>query len=960
MPTSLAISAPAADLSHALRRRGLADVLDTTKLTRALYSSDASVYRVVPLAVARPRSVEELLTVLEVARTLGMPVTTRGAGTSCAGNAVGPGLVVDVARHLNRIHQVDADARLAVVDPGVVQASLQREAAPYGLRFGPDPSTHTRCTIGGMIGNNACGPRALGFGKTADNVIALEVVTGSGERLTLDRRAPVDVDSSASLHALQSVVSAHLGTIRTEFGTFGRQVSGYSLEHLLPERKFDVTRFLAGTEGTLAVITKATVRLVADAPHKIMIALGYASMPEAADATPALLEFTPTAIEGLDRRIVEVVRRTRGDGAVPPLPRGDGWVFVELVGDEPGALASRAAALLAASGCLDGEVVVDPAQALALWKIREDGAGLAGVSLADPAYPGWEDAAVPPAKLGPYLRDFDALLDSYGLHGLPYGHFGDGCVHVRIDFPLTAEGGAARYRSFVEDAARLVAGYGGSMSGEHGDGRARSALMPAMYSPAAISLFGEVKAAFDPDNLLNPGVLVDPRPVDADLRVAALVGRPADRFSAEVHRCSGVGKCLADTTGSLGVMCPSYQATRNEKDSTRGRARVLQEMVNGDLVQLGWKSPAVHSALDLCLSCKGCARDCPTGVDMAAYKSEVLDHTYAGKLRPRSHYALGWLPRWGRLITRSRLLASVVNLTTATPGLRRIVRWSAGVDQRRKLPRFADRPARERVAISSDAGGSSASAKPVLVWVDSFSDCFTGGGVEAVVEVLRSAGYTPQFLDRTACCGLTWISTGQREGARRQLRQSLDVLHPYVSAGIPVVGLEPSCTAVWRSDAPELLPDEPRVAEVAAGVLTLAELLARTADWSPPDLSAVEIVAQPHCHHAAVLGWQADASLLKKSGATVTTLGGCCGLAGNFGVEKGHYDVSVKVAEHDLLPAVAAHPNAVVLADGFSCRTQLAELAGTTAITLAELLARHGTAATRSLAPPGEPTRQDS
>ena len=940
MPTSLALSAPAADLSHALRRRGLADVLDTTKLTRALYSSDASVYRVVPLAVARPRTTDELLTVLDAARSLGMPVTTRGAGTSCAGNAVGPGLVVDVARHLNRIHHVDADARLAVVDPGVVQAALQQAAAPSGLRFGPDPSTHTRCTIGGMIGNNACGPRALGYGRTADNVIALKVVTGSGEQLTVDTRTPLDVDASASLHALQSVVAGDLGTIRTEFGTFGRQVSGYSLEHLLPERKFDVTRFLAGTEGTLAVITEATVRLVADAPHKIMIALGYGSMPEAADATPVLLGFSPTAIEGLDRRIVEVVRRTRGEGAVPPLPRGDGWVFVELVGDDPAELASRAAALLAASDCLDGEVVADPVQALALWKIREDGAGLAGVSLADPAYPGWEDAAVPPEKLGAYLRDFDALLDSYGLHGLPYGHFGDGCVHVRIDFPLTSEGGAARYRSFVEDAARLVAGYGGSMSGEHGDGRARSALLPAMYSPAAIGLFGKVKTAFDPDNLLNPGVLVDPRPVDVDLRVAALVGRPADRFSAEVHRCSGVGKCLADSTGSLGVMCPSYLATRNEKDSTRGRARVLQEMVNGELVQLGWKSPAVHAALDLCLSCKGCARDCPTGIDMAAYKSEVLDHTYAGKLRPRAHYALGWLPRWGRLITSSAALASVVNLTMGLPLLRRIVKWSAGVDQRRQLPRFADRPARNRVPLPAGEG------RPVLVWVDSFSDCFTGGGVEAVVEVLRSAGYAPQFLDRTACCGLTWISTGQREGARRQLRQSLDVLHPYVTAGVPIVGLEPSCTAVWRSDAPELLPDEPRVAEVAAGVLTLAELLDRTPDWTPPDLSDVEIVAQPHCHHAAVLGWQADAKLLKASGATVTTLGGCCGLAGNFGVEKGHYDVSVQVAEHDLLPAVAAHPDATVLADGFSCRTQLAELAGKQAITLAELLAWRTTSLT--------------
>ena len=936
MPTTLAISAPAADLSHALRRRGVGDVLDTTKLTRALYSSDASVYRVVPEAVARPRTVEELLAVLDGARSIGMPVTTRGAGTSCAGNAVGPGLVVDVARHLNRVHLVDPEERLAVVDPGVVQAMLQKEAAPYGLRFGPDPSTHTRCTIGGMIGNNACGPRALGYGKTADNVVALEVVTGSGEQLVLDSRRPLDVAASASLTALQSVVSANLGTIRTEFGQFGRQVSGYSLEHLLPENRFDVARFLAGTEGTLAVITQATVRLVADAPHKIMIALGYPSMPEAADATPVLLEFSPTAIEGLDRRIVDVVRRSKGDGAVPPLPRGDGWVFVELVGDDPAELASRAGALLVASGCLDGEVVSDPAQALALWKIREDGAGLAGVSLPDPAYPGWEDAAVPPASLGRYLRDFDALLGEYGLHGLPYGHFGDGCVHVRIDFPLTSEGGGARYRAFVEDAARLVAGYGGSMSGEHGDGRARSALLPAMYSPAALDLFGEVKAAFDPDDQLNPGVLVDPRPVDADLRAAALVGRPASRFSAEVHRCSGVGKCIADSTGALGVMCPSFQATRNEKDSTRGRARVLQEMVNGELVQLGWKSPAVHAALDLCLSCKGCARDCPTGIDMAAYKSEVIDHTYAGKLRPRSHYALGWLPRWGRLITRSRALAALVNLTTSTPGVRWLVRWSAGVDQRRQLPRFASRPARARVAL----GGSDAGT-PVLVWVDSFSDCFTGGGVEAVVSVLRAAGYAPQFLDRTACCGLTWISTGQREGARRQLRQSLDVLHPYVTAGVPIVGLEPSCTAVWRSDARELLPDEPRVADVAAGVFTLAELLTRTEGWTPPDLTGTEIVAQPHCHHASVLGWQADAALLKKTGATVTTLGGCCGLAGNFGVEKGHYDVSVKVAEHDLLPAVEAHPDAVVLADGFSCRTQLAELAGKTGITLAELLVDH-------------------
>ena len=927
MPKTVARSPEVNEFASQLRRRGIADILDASDLTRALYSSDASLYRVVPQAVAQPRTIEETAAVLDAARAVGIPVTTRGAGTSCAGNAVGSGVILDTSRHLNTILDIDPEARTARVEPGVVQSALQIAAAPHGLRFGPDPSTRNRCTIGGMIGNNACGPRALGYGKTSDNVIALEMITGSGEHVTLHG---ADHDHYTSLAALRSVVQANLGIIRTEFGRFERQVSGYSLEHLLPENRFDVTRFLAGSEGTLAVIIGATVRLVAEAPSKIMIVLGYPTMADAADAAPLIVDHRPTACEGLDRRIVDVVRRTRGETAVPPLPRGNGWMFVELVGEDLAELRVRADALLAAAGASDGVVVTDPAQALALWKIREDGAGLAGVSLARPAYPGWEDAALPAQHLGSYLRDFDRLLIDHGLDGLPYGHFGDGCVHVRIDFPLTEEGGARSYRSFVEEAAQLVAGYGGSLSGEHGDGRARSELLSAMYSPAALAAFGQVKAAFDPENLLNPGVLVDPRPVDSDLRAVGLLGR-VDHFAQAVHRCSGVGKCLANTTAGLGVMCPSYQATREEKDSTRGRARVLQEMINGDIVH-GWKSPAVHEALDLCLSCKGCARDCPTGIDMAAYKSQVLDHTYRRKIRPRSHYALGWLPRWGRLLTRAPFLSGLVNLSTATLGVQRLVRWTAGIDQRRSLPRFASVAASKRVAVPESSGD------PVIVWVDSFSDFFSGDAVAAAVSVLVLAGYAPQFVDRPACCGLTWISTGQLDGARRQLRRALDILHPHVVAGTPVVGLEPSCLAVWRSDAAELLPDDPRVAEVAAGVLTLAELLGRTPNWTPPDLSGSELVVQPHCHHASVLGWQADATVLAATGATVTTVGGCCGLAGNFGVEKGHYEVSIKIAEHDLLPAVRAHPDALVLADGFSCRTQLAQLAGRKAITLAELL----------------------
>jgi Fe-S oxidoreductase len=621
-------------------------------------------------------------------------------------------------------------------------------------------------------------------------------------------------------------------------------------------------------------------------------------------------------------------------------------MLVELAGEDDHDVRDRAERLLADSGCLDGFIVDDPARTARLWKIREDGAGLAAVSLSRPAHGGWEDSAVPPEHLGAYLRDFEKLMGSYGVEGLPYGHFGDGCVHIRIDFPLWEEGGGDQYRRFVEDAAELVAGYGGSMSGEHGDGRARSALLPKMYSAEAIRLFGAVKQIFDPGNLLNPGVLVDPRPVDADLRIPQVRLRPlalADPgFTREVHRCTGVGKCVADNTAGGGEMCPSFQATGNEKDSTRGRARVLEEVINGRLVGGGWTAPEVHQALDLCLSCKGCRRDCPTGIDMAAYKARVLDETYAGKPRPRSHYALGQLPRWGRMITRLPGVARLANLGTRMPGLSRLIKSIAGIDRRRSLPAFETSRITDRVPIAGDAANLSgpSAAKPVIVWTDSLSSQFAGGPIPSAITVLERAGYQPYLLPRTACCGLTWISTGQLDGARRQLRNAAAVLAPYAEAGIPIVGLEPSCLAVWRSDAGELL-DDPRIATVAAGIQSLAELLTHTDGWQPPDLTGVEVVVQPHCHHASVSGWQTDAALLARTGAAITTVGGCCGLAGNFGMEKGHYEVSVAVAEHDLLPAVrAADPEAIVLADGFSCRTQLAELGGRTAISLADLLAR--------------------
>ena len=934
---------------------------DRSTLSRALYSSDASLYRVVPEAVFVPDDLAELDAAVDAALAQGLPITMRGAGTSCAGNAVGPGLVIDT-RRLNRIESLEAASGVAVVQPGAVQAELTAAGRPHGYRFGPDPSTASRCTVGGMIGNNACGPRALGYGRTSDVVTGLDVITGAGERLTFGFGDDSTADRSPTVRALRDLVGANLGVIRTEFGRFGRQVSGYSLEHLLPEKGFDVARFLVGSEGTLGVVRRARVQLSRDPAHTVLVALGFASLADAADAMPEVLRFAPRACEGLDARLVEPMVTRRGAGALPALPPGRGWLLVELAGEDGDSVAAQAVELAGLSSAIGSMVAGDPAVAAAWWRLRADAAGYAAVALERPAHAGWEDAAAPPERLGAYLRDFEALLAAHGLQGLPYGHFGEGCVHCRIDFPIGSAGGSAAYRSFIEEAADLAASYGGSMSGEHGDGRARSELLPRMYSPAAMALFAAVKRLFDPDDLLNPGVLVAPAPLDADLRLAQLP-HPLTGLNADVHRCTGVGRCVA--SGAADAMCPSFQVTRREQDSTRGRARVLQELANGALIDSP-RSPAVAEALDLCLACKACASECPTGVDLARDKSRVLDQAYRGRLRPLTHYTLGRLPRWTRLLAAVPGLAAVANGALRVPGLRTALLTLAGVDPRRTVPplrrgqlaaRAYDetrpRPPSSRskplggrasVGASPKSGHGAWTDEPaqplgrVAVWADSFTRGFAGDHLDAALRVLAAAGYQPEVIGADVCCGLTWITTGQLDAAAARLRRSLNVLAPLVDAGVPVVGLEPSCLAVWRDEASDLV-DDPRVAQVADGLLTLAELLARTPGWQPPDLTGQTIVVQPHCHHSAVIGWDADATLLHSTGANVVTVTGCCGLAGNFGVERGHYEVSVAVAGLHLLPALDAAPtDALVLADGFSCRTQLADLRGRRALTLAELL----------------------
>ncbi len=1083
--------------------RALIDV-DASVGTRARYSSDAGLTRIPPLAVAFPRTPEQALAAFDLARAHGVPLTARGGGTSCASNAIGPGLVLDFSRHMNRVLSIDPEACTATVEPGCVGSTLQAAAAKHGLRFGPDPSSQNRATIAGMVANNACGPHATAWGRTSDNIVALDCVDGRGRRFT----ATTSHDSALrDVPGLASLIDSHLAPIRTQLGRFKRQVSGYSLEHLTPEGGRNLAAMLTGTEGTLVLILSVTVRLVPLPDAPVLAALGYRSMIEAADDVPALLAHSPLAVEGMDRRLVDVVRAHKGPGAVPALPEGEGWLLVEVgaPGEDVTASLERARALCAASAAVDTVVYPPGAQASALWRIRADGAGLGGRTPPDgagggdqQAWPGFEDAAVPPENLGAYLRDFTALMEEFDIDGLLYGHFGDGCVHVRLAMPLETPAGVAHSRAFLQSAARICAAHGGSVSGEHGDGRARGELLRFMYSPEMLDLFARVKHVFDPGNLLNPGVLAAPMdeaeaasrararalaarsggagglaahgmpnsafsdrddartsrsdlfpaggasgasgasdasgapadgalelqpgdgpdgglarlsaprsaasgvaggtsgapadgalelqpgvdPLDANLRRVAAHPMPADGgfafthdggdFTAAVHRCTGVGKCRAGVPGTF--MCPSYLATRDEKDVTRGRARILQEAANSQLVK-AIDSPEVLEALDLCLACKACSADCPAGVDMARYRSEALFRTYRGRMRPLSHYTLGWLPRLTRVTARVPGLASIANAVMSVAPLRSLAFRIIGLDPRRGMPALQSGTftawARRRslladgvpASASSDAvsdarerdaaPASSMSDSPILsgpcdpggrpyalVWADSFSQTLDDAGARAVVDVLEANGFAP-IVAPDACCGLTWITTGQLTGAKKHLASLLGVLGPFAASGIPIVGVEPSCTAVLRDDLLDLLPEDPRSMLVSGATRTLAEVLSAVPASARrlPSLEGVEIVAQPHCHHYSVMGWDADQALLESLGARVTRLEGCCGLAGNFGMEAGHYDLSVAVASHSLLPSLSAQPDAVYLADGFSCRTPAAQLAGRGGVHLATLLA---------------------
>ncbi len=944
--------------------------------TRAAYSTDASNFRQVPIGVVVPRTIEAGVEAAAVAREHGAPLLSRGGGTSLAGQCTNTAVVIDWSKYCNRLVSVDAERRRCVVEPGIVLDDLNGQLGEYGLRYGPEPATHMNCTLGGMIGNNSCGATAQRTGKVVDNIASLDVLLYDGTRFTCGPTSDEEYDrierrgdrQAALYRGMRRLRDTYGDQIRARYPDIPRRVSGYNLDSLLPEKDFDVAGALVGSESTLVTVLHAELELVPVVPHRTLVVLGYSSIDVAADAVPAILPYEPVALEGVDHYLIHDQQlKGMNKQALDELPEGTGFLFVQFGGDTERDADQAAHAMLEGlrreQHEADVTVFADPDQEQELWEVRESGLGAtAHLPHRPDTFPGWEDSAVAPDRLGDYLRDLHSLYEEFGYASGTgpslYGHFGQGCVHTRIPFDLYSADGVETYRRFVERAADLVVAYDGSLSGEHGDGQTRGELLPKMFGDQIMRAFGELKGLFDPDEKMNPGKVVAPYLLDENLRYgndwAPIAPQdlhfhyPEDggSFVQAASRCVGVGRCRQHTNDGHEVMCPSYQVTHEEEHSTRGRARLLFEMLHGHgdgPVTDGWRSTEVRDALDLCLACKGCKTDCPASVDMATYKAEFLAHHYEGRLRPRADLVMGALPLAAAVVTRLRL-SRVVNALSHAPLVHPLGMRLAGLEQR-EVPLFAEQTLQQWWAGRGPRG--SGERGTVLLWPDTFTNTLHPHVGQAAVQVLESAGWRVHVPTEPVCCGLTWISTGQLVTAKKVLRRSVRVLADHVRAGGLVVALEPSCTAVFRSDMRELFPDDQDVRRLGDATVTLAELLTEhTPGWEPPQLDTdgrLPALAQVHCHQHAIMGWEADTKLLDEAGVDAEHLdSGCCGLAGNFGFTAGHGEVSEACAERVLLPKLrAADERAVVLADGFSCRTQISELdsGGREAVHLAELLA---------------------
>ena len=936
--------------------------------SRALYATDASNYRQVPIGVVLPRDREDLLNAIAVCRQFDAPIVTRGGGTSLAGQACNAAVVLDTSKYFHRVIAIDAERRLARVEPGTILDDLNRAAAAHGLTFGPDPATHSSCTLGGMIGNDSCGVHSVmaafaGEGpRTADNVHELEVATYDGEVLRLGRTSEDDVSRAiaqggrrgAIYAALAALRDRYAPAIRARFPDIPRRVSGYNLPYLLPENGFHVARALVGSEGTCVTVLEATVALLPRPAARALTVAGFSDVFEAARRVPDILTHRPIGLEGFDERLVADTRAVGANAAgLALLPEGTGWLLVDFGGATPDEAVGRARALQAhvrRIGAVDSRVVGDPVLQTEIWRVRESALGVTSHVPGKPTlWEGWEDSAVAPDKLADYMRDLRMLMERYGYDGAFYGHFGQGCLHTRLNFDLETQTGIDRFRAFLDDAADLVVGYGGSLSGEHGDGQARGQLLPKMFGPDLIEAFRQFKRIWDPQGRMNPGKVVDAYAITDNLRLRTdrpaasvetqfLYRRDEGGFPRALQRCVGVGKCRRLSGGG---MCPSFMVTREEKHSTRGRAHLLFEMLRSETIRGGWRDPDVRESLDLCLSCKACKADCPVSVDVATYKAEFLSHYYQGRLRPRAAYAMGLIHRWAHLASAA---PGVFNFFAQAPGISRVLKGCAGISPHRSLPRLAHAPFRRwfRSRPASASRVVPQALSRVLLWPDTFNNFFHPETLRAAVEVLEAAGFSVALPRGRLCCGRPLYDFGMLSLAKKLLMQAVESLREEIRAGTPVVVLEPSCASVFRDELADLLPADKDAAGLARQTFGLAEFLQRRAgNWSSGSLSGAAIL-QVHCHQKALQGsFDEEAALSRLGLAVAQPNDSCCGMAGAFGYEADHAALSVQIAERALAPAIRTAPEStLVIADGFSCREQIRQLTGRTPLHLAQLLQR--------------------
>jgi FAD/FMN-containing dehydrogenase/Fe-S oxidoreductase len=927
--------------------------------SRALYGSDASNYRRIPLGVVVPESIDDIVGAVAACRRFGAPIVPRGGGTGLAGQTVNEAVVLDFSKRQNRILAVDPASKRARVQMGVVCDELVRAAKPFGITWGPKPATHDRCCFGGMLANNCGGMHAQMNGIAVNNVEALDVLLYDGTRM---RAGWMDDDALAEgvraggavgavLEKLRSLRDRYADAIRTGYPRLSRRVSGYNLDQLLPDAhgRFNLARVLVGSEGTLVTMLEATLELIDDPPVHAVVVLGYPDVYAAADAVPSLLRFRPLALEGLDDVLSDHIRKKGGEHAkhLALLAEGSGWLCVEIgAHSEDEVRRTTDEIVRSAAGIVGSRVYFDATKQKMLWDAREGALGATAFIPGEPdAWPGWEDSAVRPEQLGDYLRDLRALFDRFDYRPSLYGHFGMGLVHCRVPFDLYDARGVTKFRRFLSEAADLVVSYDGSLSGEHGDGQARGELLEKMFGAELMQAMRELKGIFDPGNRMNPGKIVDPYPIVDHLRLGPSY-RPSrvdthfrfpedgGSFSRATLRCVGVGKCRRKSAaGDHDVMCPSFMATHEEKHSTRGRAHLLWEMLEREgPIEGGWKDEGVKDALDLCLSCKGCKGDCPVSVDIATYKAEFLSHYYEGRLRPRHAYAFGYIDKWARLAS---LAPGLANLVTQLPGARDLAKLAVGVARDAAIPPFAP----ETFRASFARRGPRRTGRKVVLWADTFNDHFHPDTLMAAVEVLEAAGHEVVVPRAGVCCGRPLYDFGLLTSARAYLENVLSALAPHLAAELPIVVLEPSCASVLRDEAHELLPAREDVAILRDRTMLLGELLAKEEGYTLPTLSGRAIV-QGHCHHKSVLDFESEKKVLAALGLDFEVLdSGCCGMAGSFGLVRETKVVGDACGERVVLPRVReADDSTLVVANGFSCRAQIAHGTERRALHLAEVI----------------------